>query len=167
MTDMKLGAPARRDGHQEGHVGAHPGRPPAAAAQVAADAGEKLQDEIRKGGVDDVAAMKPRGLNVVPVDAQDARAVARRPPRALYPKIRGDFVPADAFDEALRYRDEYRKPKAGAKEMKALAIASQAGRAVASWWPRWRSATLLPLVDAGRAALAASTSRRRRSTSVT
>ena len=28
---------------------------------------------------------------------------------SLYPKIRGRIVPAEAFDEALRYRDEYRK----------------------------------------------------------
>jgi hypothetical protein len=27
----------------------------------------------------------------------------------MYPKIRGEIVPADAFDVALRYRDEYRK----------------------------------------------------------
>jgi hypothetical protein len=27
----------------------------------------------------------------------------------MYPRIRGPIVPADAFDEALKYRDEFRK----------------------------------------------------------
>ena len=30
----------------------------------------------------------------------------------MYPRIRGTIVPADAFDEAMKYRDEYRKSAA-------------------------------------------------------
>jgi hypothetical protein len=33
----------------------------------------------------------------------------------MYPRIRGAIVPADAFDEALRYRDEYRKRAGGSR----------------------------------------------------
>jgi hypothetical protein len=34
---------------------------------------------------------------------------------SVYPKIRGRIVPAEAFDEAVKYRDEYRKRAGGAK----------------------------------------------------
>jgi len=72
------------------------------------EAGKKLQDEIRKGGERDVEAMKKRGLNVVPVDAKTREAWVKVA-ESVYPKIRGLVVPAEAFDEAVRYRDEYRK----------------------------------------------------------
>ena len=56
----------------------------------------------------DVEAMKKRGLNVVPVtDAQ--RAEWQKLTEKLYPEIRGNVVPPEAFDEALRLRNEYRK----------------------------------------------------------
>jgi TRAP-type transport system periplasmic protein len=77
------------------------------------DAGNKLQAEIRKSGERDVEAMKKRGLTVVPVDARTYEAW-RKVVEAAYPKIRGRMVPAEAFDEAMKYRDEYRK-RTGAK----------------------------------------------------
>jgi TRAP-type C4-dicarboxylate transport system substrate-binding protein len=72
------------------------------------EAGAKLQADIRQSGAKDIAAMKKAGLTVVPVDA-NARAQWRKMIEGSYGKIRGDFVPADAFDEAMKYRDEYRK----------------------------------------------------------
>jgi len=84
-------------------------RPP--LLQAAREAGTRLQEEVRKSGDRDVEAMKKRGLNVVPVDAR-AREQWRKVAESLYPRIRGTVVPADAFDEAMRYRDEHRK-KAG------------------------------------------------------
>ena len=54
------------------------------------------------------------GLNVVAVDAK-AHAAWQRLAESIYPKIRGPIVPADAFDEALRYRDELRKAQGAAK----------------------------------------------------
>jgi TRAP-type transport system periplasmic protein len=75
--------------------------------QVARDSGARLQDEIRKSGERDVDAMRKRGLNVVAVDAR-ARAQWKQTAESLYPRIRGSIVPAEAFDEAMRYRDEYR-----------------------------------------------------------
>ncbi len=83
--------------------------------QVARDAGAKLQAEIRKGGDADVEAMKKRGLNVVTIDAK-TRELWRTTAESTYPKVRGDFVPADAFDEALKYRDEYRKQRPAGKQ---------------------------------------------------
>jgi TRAP-type C4-dicarboxylate transport system substrate-binding protein len=83
--------------------------------QVARDAGQKLQVEIRKSGGTDVEAMKKRGLNVVAVDAK-TRDLWRATAESTYPKMRGDFVPAEAFDEALKYRDEYRKQRPASKQ---------------------------------------------------
>ena len=78
-------------------------------------AGSQLQAEIRKSGQADVAAMRKQGLNVVPVDAK-TRELWRTTAESTYPSIRGAIVPADAFDEAIRFRDEYRKQKAAAKK---------------------------------------------------
>jgi TRAP-type C4-dicarboxylate transport system substrate-binding protein len=78
--------------------------------QAARESGTRLQGEIRKSGDRDVDAMRKRGLNVVTVDAR-AREQWRKTAESLYPRIRGAIVPADAFDEAMRYRDEYRKSK--------------------------------------------------------
>jgi TRAP-type C4-dicarboxylate transport system substrate-binding protein len=83
-----------------------------ALLQSARESGTRLQDEIRKTGDRDVEAMKKRGLNVVAVDAR-AREQWKMTAESLYPRIRGAIVPADAFDEAMRYRDEYRKSKGG------------------------------------------------------
>lgn len=77
------------------------------------DAGAKLQADIRQSGEKDLAAMKKAGLTVVPVDAK-AKALWLKAAESAYPKIRGEFLPADAFDEAMKYRDEYRKQHAAA-----------------------------------------------------
>ena len=81
---------------------------------IAREAGVRLQKEIRDAEQRDVEAMKKRGLTVVPVSAAQ-RAQWQKLTESLYPKIRGKIVPAEAFDEAMRYRDEYRKshPAAG------------------------------------------------------
>ncbi|MEI6668733.1 MAG: TRAP transporter substrate-binding protein DctP [Acidobacteriota bacterium] len=79
-----------------------------ALLQAAREAGAKLQAEIRKSGESDVQAMKSAGLTVVPVDAKTL-TMWQKLAETAYQKIRGDFVPADAFDEAIKFRDEYRK----------------------------------------------------------
>ena len=76
--------------------------------EVTREAGQRLQAEIRASGERDVAAMKKRGLNVVPVDAKTREAWLRMA-ESMYPKIRGPIIPADAFDEAMRHRDDFRK----------------------------------------------------------
>ena len=81
-------------------------RPP--LLEIARESGVRLQKEIRDAESRDVEAMKKRGLTVVPVSAAQ-RAEWQKLTESLYPKIRGKIVPAEAFDEALRYRDEYRK----------------------------------------------------------
>ena len=85
-----------------------------ALIEATREAGQKLRDEVRRTGPRDVEAMKKRGLNVVAVDAKGLE-LWRKTAEGVYPKIRGGIVPADAFDEAMRYRDEYRKQASGAK----------------------------------------------------
>jgi TRAP-type transport system periplasmic protein len=77
------------------------------------DAGSKLQADIRQSGEKDIAAMKNAGLTVVPVDAR-TKELWQKVAESAYAKIRGDFVPTDAFDEAMKARDEYRKQHAAA-----------------------------------------------------
>jgi TRAP-type transport system periplasmic protein len=75
------------------------------------DAGAKLQADIRQSGEKDIAAMKAVGLTVVPVDAK-TKELWRKTAESAYGKVRGDFVPVDAFDAAMKARDEYRKGQA-------------------------------------------------------
>jgi TRAP-type C4-dicarboxylate transport system substrate-binding protein len=81
--------------------------------EIAREAGTRLQKEIRDAEARDVEAMKKRGLRVVAVSAPQ-RAEWQKLTESLYPRIRGRIVPAEAFDEAMRYRDEYRKGRGAA-----------------------------------------------------
>jgi TRAP-type transport system periplasmic protein len=78
------------------------------------EAGKRLQADIRNGVNADIAAMKARGLTVVPVDDK-AREAWRKLVEGAYPLIRSRIVPAEVFDEAMKYRDEYRKHNQVAK----------------------------------------------------
>ena len=79
-----------------------------AIREATEEAGARLRREIREAAAKDVAAMEKRGLTVVRVtDAQ--RAEWQKLTETLYPEIRRRVVPPEAFDEALRLRDEYRK----------------------------------------------------------
>lgn len=78
--------------------------------QVARTAGAKLQKSIRDEYRADVDAMRKAGLTVVPVDAR-AHDAWHRLIETAYPLVRGGAVPAEAFDDALRFRDEYRRQK--------------------------------------------------------
>jgi TRAP-type C4-dicarboxylate transport system substrate-binding protein len=81
-----------------------------ALVEAAQEAGRRLREDIRGSADKDVAEMKKRGLNVVAVPAA-AKAQWLKMAESTYPNIRGKIVPADVFDEAMRYRDEYRKKK--------------------------------------------------------
>jgi TRAP-type transport system periplasmic protein len=110
MTDLPwqllLGATVvRKDAWEKIPVGLRP-----ALLDAMREAGQRLRDDVRQSASRDVDAMKNRGLHVVAIDGQ-ARALWLKAAEGLYPKIRGRAVPADAFDEALRWRDEYRKRK--------------------------------------------------------
>lgn len=85
-----------------------------ALLEASREAGRRLQKEVKDAEQKDVDAMKKRGLNVIAVSARQ-RAEWQKLTEKLYPSIRGRIVPADAFDEALRFRDEYRKQNAGGR----------------------------------------------------
>jgi TRAP-type C4-dicarboxylate transport system substrate-binding protein len=87
-----------------------------ALLEAAREAGKRLREEVRKSGDRDVEAMRKRGLNVVPVDA-NTRKLWLETAEGLYPEIRGKIVPAEAFDEAMKYRDAYRQahPSSGTR----------------------------------------------------
>ena len=89
-----------------------------ALVEATRNAGTRLQAEIRNSGARDVEAMKKRGLNVVAID-EKARALWQKTAEGLYPQVRGPIVPAEAFDEAQRLRDEYRKEHGAAADQSA------------------------------------------------
>jgi len=79
--------------------------PLAAAARTAC---ARLRDETRRRAAVDVEAMRSRGLTVVALDAAAVDAW-RKAAEAAYPRVRGEFVPTAAFDQAMAFRDEYRR----------------------------------------------------------
>jgi TRAP-type transport system periplasmic protein len=79
--------------------------------QIAREAGAKLQADIRASEGRDVAAMQKAGLTVVPVDAK-TYDLWKTTAESTYHLVRGQVVPPDSFDEAIRLRDEYRKQHA-------------------------------------------------------
>jgi TRAP-type C4-dicarboxylate transport system substrate-binding protein len=81
------------------------------------DAATKLRADMRQSGEKDVAAMKTAGLTVVPVDAK-TKELWLKTAQSAYGKVRGDFVPPDAFDEAMKYRDAFRKEHAATSPKK-------------------------------------------------
>jgi TRAP-type C4-dicarboxylate transport system substrate-binding protein len=82
-------------------------RIPAGLRPALMEAGQEAGARMRGEREASVAAMMKAGLTVVPVDA-NAKADWLRLALDMYPTIRGTSVPADAFDEAMRLRDEYR-----------------------------------------------------------
>jgi len=86
----------------------------ARAALLAAghETGHKLGALTRESEAGNIDAMVKHGLKVMTVDGA-ALAAWQRAAEAAYPKLRGGFVPAPAYDEALKLRDEYRKAQAG------------------------------------------------------
>ncbi|OGH61137.1 MAG: hypothetical protein A3G34_16055 [Candidatus Lindowbacteria bacterium RIFCSPLOWO2_12_FULL_62_27] len=79
-----------------------------ALLEAAREAGAKMRREIRQSGPKEIEAMTKRGLTVVRLNPEEV-AAWRAATEAIYSKIRGSIAPARAFDEAMKYRNEYRK----------------------------------------------------------
>jgi len=84
-----------------------PAEAQAALRAAAVEAGGRFQARGRAEGDEAVAAMRRRGLTVIPLPPA-AEAEWRTLSERLYPQIRGRMVPADMFDEVLRLVAEYR-----------------------------------------------------------
>jgi TRAP-type C4-dicarboxylate transport system substrate-binding protein len=80
---------------------------------AAAEAGRQFQERGRVESDEAVAAMRRRGLNLIPMTAA-AEADWRALGESYYPQIRGTMVPSDMFDEVVRLLAEYRRSRAGA-----------------------------------------------------
>jgi TRAP-type transport system periplasmic protein len=85
-----------------------------ALLESARKAGERLRQETRRREAEDLKAMSSRGLNVVHLDATALEAW-RKAAESAYPRVRGGFVPAPAFDQAIAARDAYRREAAAGK----------------------------------------------------
>jgi TRAP-type C4-dicarboxylate transport system substrate-binding protein len=83
-----------------------------ALLKAAQEAGAKARTQTRESGAKGIEAMEKRGLTVIHLDAA-ALESWRRAAVGAYPTLRGRYVPAAAFDEALKLRDEYRKSNPG------------------------------------------------------
>ena len=88
-----------------------PAEAQAALRTAAVEAGRQFQARGRAESDEAVAAMRRRGLTVVPLPPA-AEAEWRTLSERLYPQIRGRMVPADMFDEVLRLLAEYRAARA-------------------------------------------------------
>lgn len=78
-----------------------------AMLEAAGAAGLRMRQEIRQLGEDTIVEMSKRGLTVTEADALTLSAW-RREAEAAYPRLRGEYCPADVFDEVVRLRDEFR-----------------------------------------------------------
>ncbi len=74
---------------------------------IARELGARIDAEAKRLNDDAVAAMQKQGLEVVKVDPAVWRAAAEK----SWPAVRGKVVPAEFFDEVVKYRDEYRKAR--------------------------------------------------------
>ena len=86
----------------------------AAMRSAALDAGRRFQQRGRAESDEAVAAMRQRGLTVIPVPPPveaEWRALSER----FYSQIRGTMVPADMFDEVVRVLAEYRSARPTAR----------------------------------------------------
>lgn len=79
----------------------------AALAQAAGEAGLQMKKENRAASTAAIAAMEKRGLRVTrPGD--EVAAQWRKLAESAYPRIRGELIPADYFDEVRRILAESR-----------------------------------------------------------
>ena len=75
--------------------------------KAAAEAGRQVSQHGRAESVEAVAAMEKRGLKVTKPTPEDIADWMKFMDEA-YPKIRGNMVPADMFDEVVKLVKEYR-----------------------------------------------------------
>jgi TRAP-type C4-dicarboxylate transport system substrate-binding protein len=79
-----------------------------AMLEAARSAGEQLRGEIRAMGDGAVREMEKRGLHVIKLDGA-TRAAWQSAAEAAYPRLRGQYCPAELFDEVRTLRDAFRQ----------------------------------------------------------
>ena len=86
-----------------------------ALLKAAQESGAKFRADMRAAEARDLQALQQAGLKVVAVDARN-QALWRQLVDSLHNKIRGEFVPAPAYDEAMKFRDDYRRQAGTARK---------------------------------------------------
>jgi TRAP-type transport system periplasmic protein len=87
--------------------------------QAARDSGQELRSGIRGMGDKAIATMTNglpgKRMDKLTIVHTDDAALAdwRKQTEAVYPKMRGNLIPADLFDEVRRLRDDYRAKASG------------------------------------------------------
>ena len=79
-----------------------------ALLKAAQETALKLRAEMRASDQRDIQAMQQAGLKLVPLDARNLD-LWRKMIAGLSGKLRGQYVSAQMFDQAMNYRDEYRR----------------------------------------------------------
>ena len=74
----------------------------------------RLRKDLQESDARDIQAMQGDGLKVEPVDARN-RELWHKVVEGAAGRIRGDFAPAAAYDEAIKARDDFRRQKRGGK----------------------------------------------------
>jgi len=77
------------------------------------ETGRQLSKQTRAEELESVEAMKKRGLNVVkpgPADLESWHKLSE----SVFPLVRGKYMPADAFDNAIKFSGEYRQQRKSA-----------------------------------------------------
>jgi TRAP-type C4-dicarboxylate transport system substrate-binding protein len=75
--------------------------------EAARAAGATFRNEIRGLSEQAIAEMEKRGLVVAKTTPAEL-ASWQKEAEAVWPRIRGSYVPPDLFDEVIRLRNEYR-----------------------------------------------------------
>jgi TRAP-type C4-dicarboxylate transport system substrate-binding protein len=83
-----------------------------ALLKAAQDTALRLRADMRASDEQDLQAMRQAGLKTIPVDAR-GRDLWLKLLDGARSRIRGEFVPAQAYDEALRCRDARRRQRGG------------------------------------------------------
>ena len=81
-----------------------------AILEVTRETGHQLSKATRADEIESVEAMKKRGLNVVkpgPAEIESWRKFTE----SVFPLVRGKYMPAEAFDAALKFSGEYRQQR--------------------------------------------------------
>jgi TRAP-type C4-dicarboxylate transport system substrate-binding protein len=82
--------------------------------KAAREASDRLRADMRASDEKDLQALRGAGLKVIAVDARN-RDLWQKTVAGAVGRMRGDGVPAAAYDEALRLRDELRRKAKGGK----------------------------------------------------
>jgi TRAP-type C4-dicarboxylate transport system substrate-binding protein len=81
-----------------------------AILSVTRETGRELSKQTRAEEIESIKAMKTRGLNVVkpsPAELESWHKLLE----SVFPLVRGKYMPAEAFDAAVRFSGEYRQQK--------------------------------------------------------